>query len=160
MSTETTSDLFAEHGEFLPLSVWATSGFPVDLIQEKTLPADRRPHPILGEMFRVRTTATTHTEERSNARKSSCTWQLNPRASNKRKSCRDFQDQEHDKQLALAGEQQILALEDGVCASRSASSFRSFSSSSSSSKKHKKKSKEDWKKSKKDKNKSKKDACV
>ena len=38
MSTETTSDVFAEHGEFLPLSVWATRGFAADLIEERSHP--------------------------------------------------------------------------------------------------------------------------
>ena len=156
MSTETTSDKFAEHGEFLPLSVWAQRGFPIDLIQERSLPVDKKNHPILGDTYRVRITSTTYSEERSNTRKSSGTYEPNPRAGNKRRGDRDVAGQELD--TPLAGSPPVLALEDGR-ASQNASSSRSSSSSSSSSKKHKKKSKKDKKRSKKDK-KAKKDACV
>ena len=152
MSTESTSDAFAEHGEFLPLSVWATRGFAADLIQERSHPVDKKIHPILGDTYRVRITMTTHSEERSNTRKSSATWQPNPRAANRRRI------EELETPLTLAGPAPVLALEDGP-PSPSGSGSRSSSSSSSSSR-HKKKSKKDKKKSKKDKKKNKKDSCV
>lgn len=152
MSTESTSDAFAEHGEFLPLSVWATRGFAADLIEERSHPMDKKIHPILGDTYRVRIAMTTHTEVRSNTRKSSATWQPNQRAASRRRI------EDGETQLTLAGPAAVLALEDEhPCPSDSGS--RSSSSSSSSSR-HKKKSKKDKKKSKKDKKKNKKDSCV
>lgn len=152
MSTESTSDAFAEHGEFLPLSVWATRGFAADLIEERSHPMDKKIHPILGDTYRVRIAMTTHTEVRSNTRKSSATWQPNQRAASRRRI------EDGETQLTLAGPAAVLALEDEhPCPSDSGS--RSSSSSSSSSR-HKKKSKKDKKKSNKDKKKHKKDSCV
>ena len=40
-------------GFFRPLSYWETQGFDSKAIEEKTLPQDRRQHPVLGEVFRV-----------------------------------------------------------------------------------------------------------
>jgi len=47
-------DWYEEGGAYLPLAVWGKKGFPVDLIEEKTLQSDKIGHPILGTCYRVR----------------------------------------------------------------------------------------------------------
>jgi hypothetical protein len=46
-------EFYEDAGEFLPLNVWANRGFNPEAIRDKTLPKDRRTHPVLGETFRV-----------------------------------------------------------------------------------------------------------
>ena len=51
---DTNEDVWEEGGAFLPLSVWTAKGFDCIAIETKTPPSDRRPHPILGETYRVK----------------------------------------------------------------------------------------------------------
>ena len=44
---------YEDGGQFLPLSVWERKGFPVADIEAKSLPSDRRTHPVLGNTYRV-----------------------------------------------------------------------------------------------------------
>ena len=45
-------------GEFLPLSVWQTRGYDVELIRTMAPSSDRKMHPFLGELFRIVTIKT------------------------------------------------------------------------------------------------------
>ena len=47
------AEYYDDGGEWLPLSVWAARGFDVEAIALKSRPEDRKPHPIVGETFRV-----------------------------------------------------------------------------------------------------------
>ena len=48
-----TKQVFADNGEFLPLSVWSTRGFCAAAIERNSAAADKQTHPVLGLVYRV-----------------------------------------------------------------------------------------------------------
>ena len=48
-----TSEEYAEGGQFLPLNVWRTKGFPVDRIEQHTKPEDIQEDRVVGVTYRV-----------------------------------------------------------------------------------------------------------
>ncbi len=52
-TTEVHGEFYETGGEFLPLSVWSTMGYDPAAIAAKSLPKDKKMHPVLGETFRV-----------------------------------------------------------------------------------------------------------
>ncbi len=59
----------AVHGEFLPLSVWASRGFDTSSIEAQTDADDKEDHPVLGMTYRVKLRASTDVEDERNIRK-------------------------------------------------------------------------------------------
>ena len=47
-------EYYKDGGEYLPLSVWQNRGFDSELVRTKSAPEDKKPHPIFGEVYRVR----------------------------------------------------------------------------------------------------------
>jgi hypothetical protein len=146
---------YEDGGEFLPLGVWACRGFSAEDIALKSLPSDRKMHPVCGQTYRVRILRTAHVGSRTIKRKSANqVAHAQPAATKAR--C--------DKPVAMNSERLVPGSENindvetrGVTPKPPAppsppSSRSSSSSSSSSSSCHKKrKKKKNDKKSKKDK---------
>jgi hypothetical protein len=125
-----TEQVFADGGEYLPLSVWANRGFNADNIRDRSAPDDIREDKVLGTCYRVRIVSKV----------------TNTRVGNNRSSRVSLQ---KPKLPALEDAPTPLALEDGTVESNIDSESSSDSSSSSSSRDRKKKKKKD-KKSKRD----------
>jgi hypothetical protein len=64
-------EYYADGGEYLPLSVWATRGFDATMIAAKTPERDRRICSILGPTFRVKILSTGNSGTRGTKRASS-----------------------------------------------------------------------------------------
>lgn len=135
-----------EGGEYLPLSVWATRGFDVELIASRSRPVDIREHEVLGKTYRLRIMAVGEQGRRGQKRSSE-----NSAAHTLPKSSKALKD----------GPPEDADANKSTTSSDSSSSSSSDSDSSSSSKKRRskkdkkgkksKKSKKDAKKKKKDK---------
>jgi hypothetical protein len=52
-TVEEHGEFYEDAGEFLPVGVWAARGFDAESIVNKSLPKDKKMHPVLGETFRV-----------------------------------------------------------------------------------------------------------
>jgi hypothetical protein len=135
--TESHGKFYEERGQFLPLSVWATRGFPVEDIEAKSHASDRRFHDVLGSTYRVALMSSGSKGWKG----SSSTDALNKRS----KAAALTDDHEPDAAAAAA----VAAAADDADTDASVESETDSSSSSSSSSASKKKSKK--KKSKKSK---------
>jgi hypothetical protein len=135
--TESHGKFYEERGQFLPLSVWAARGFPVEDIEAKSHASDRRFHDVLGMTYRVALMSSGSKGWKG----SSSTDALNKRS----KAAALTDDHEPDAAAAAA----VAAAADDADTDASVESETDSSSSSSSSSASKKKSKK--KKSKKSK---------
>jgi hypothetical protein len=135
---ETSVEYFRDGGAFLPLSVWATQGYNVEDIREKSRPSDVRDHPVLGLTYRVRILSGGIMGERGQKRSSSA-------AASSSKKLKTVRGDDNIKVLADKSE------EDDTESNSTPSSSENSSSSEKNrkSKKHKKGSKKDKKKAKK-----------
>ena len=136
--TESHGKFYEERGQFLPLSVWAARGFPVEDIEAKSHASDRRFHDVLGSTYRVALMSSGSKGWKG----SSSTDALNKRS----KAAALTDDHEPDAAAAAAA---VAAAADDADTDASVESETDSSSSSSSSSASKKKSKK--KKSKKSK---------
>ena len=127
--TESHGKFYEERGQFLPLSVWATRGFPVEDIEAKSHASDRRFHDVLGMTYRVALMSSGSKGWKG----SSSTDALNKRS----KAAALTDDHEPDAAAAAA----VAAAADDADTDASVESETDSSSSSSSSSASKKKSK-------------------
>ena len=110
---------FAEGGEYLPLSVWATRGFDTEAVRTKSRPSDKMEDEVLGTVYRVRIISKVAVMQRTIERESK----------------RQRQGPVDPAKASPA----LLVLEDGNVSSTDSSSSTSSSSSSSGKKKSKEK---------------------
>ena len=122
-------EYYDDGGEFLPLSVWATRGFNVDI--NTVPPQDKKMHPVLGETYRISILKSGHRGSRGGNKTDTLS----------------------GKPSSSGGQEPLLAIEDEDVSDASSSSSSSSSSSRKKSKKAKKakKSKKQYKKEKKEK---------
>jgi hypothetical protein len=124
-------------GEWAPLSVWKAKGYDAELIESKSLPQNRKSHPMFGTVYRVMVEGSGQRGSRKNRTEDRMTAKAKvPRTRASSSGHLMLEDRQHEP------------------VSPSPLSSRSSSSSSSSSSSRKKKSK--GKKSKKDKKRAKK----
>ena len=69
---KTDEEYYADGGEYLPLSVWATRGFDATRIENNTADRDRRTCPVLGPTFRVKILSMGNAGTRGTKRASAC----------------------------------------------------------------------------------------
>lgn len=91
-------------GVFKPLSVWATLGYPVDRISEKSLPQDVRPDRMFDYVYRVPELAVHEVSTKGRASRCSVTAaQSNPRHAKRNRTLMDHVALEADEVPAVPG---------------------------------------------------------
>ncbi len=70
ISVQSEEQIWAEGGEYLPLSVWRSRGFNEEDIRTKTPASDQQHHSVLGQCYRVAIRSSAELKKRKVTRKS------------------------------------------------------------------------------------------